>query len=715
MSHGPATQDIHAAIDKAVDNSNLTGALGRFSEAYAVSRVKAYEGVDFEGIRKAIGTARQYVADHLEEVAATFKKNAEARGAKVFIARSPKEVKDYITNLALEKGVKTIVKSKSMASEEIHLNEHLAKHGITAEETDLGEWIIQLAGQKPSHMVMPAIHLTKEEVSDLFSKEVNERLTNDIPRLVKVARKELREKYFKAEMGISGGNIAIAETGSIVLVTNEGNARLVTTLPKIHVALVGMEKLLPSYTDAAPILIALPKSATSQLITSYVSIITGPTKSDDGTMKEMHVVLMDNKRSEMAKDQKFKQTFNCVRCASCLNVCPVYRLVGGHVFGHVYTGGIGTILTAWFNELKTSQDIQGLCIQCGKCKEICPGGIDIPGLILEIRRRLASKQGLPFIQKAALKVINNRPVFHTMLRAAYLGQKMFEKEGYIRHLPMFLSPLSEHRSLPTVAKESFREVFKKIKQPKGRVKAAFFAGCATEFVFPKIGEAIVKVLNKAGIEVVFPESQTCCGIPHWGTGAFDMAAMAAEQNIKSLLENDVQYIVTGCASCASALKKEWAHILKDEGKSNLVPDAEKLAAKTFIFSELVKKMIDEKRLTPKDAQKLQSFTYHDSCHAKRHCGVYKEPREVMQAAGYELKEMFECDTCCGMGGSYTVKQPTLSMRMLQRKLKNIEDTGADVVGVECPGCLIQISGGLDKAKSKTKAKHIAELLVDKFQ
>ncbi|NLI28477.1 MAG: (Fe-S)-binding protein, partial [Nitrospiraceae bacterium] len=229
------------------------------------------------------------------------------------------------------------------------------------------------------------------------------------------------------------------------------------------------------------------------------------------------------------------------------------------------------------------------------------------------------------------------------------------------------------------------------------------------------GEAIVKVLNKAGIEVVFPEGQTCCGIPHWGTGAFDMAAMAAEQNLKALLENDVQYVVTGCASCATALKKEWEHILKDEGKGKLAEDATKLSEKVFIFSELVKKMIDEKRLAPKDGQKLASFTYHDSCHAKRHCGVYKEPREVMQAAGYELKEMFECDTCCGMGGSYTVKQPTLSMRMLQRKLKNIEDTGADVVGVECPGCLIQIGGGLDKAKSKTKAKHIAELLVDKFQ
>jgi Fe-S oxidoreductase len=390
-------------------------------------------------------------------------------------------------------------------------------------------------------------------------------------------------------------------------------------------------------------------------------------------------------------------------------------MVGGHVFGHIYTGGIGTILTAWFNELKKTEDIQGLCIGCGKCKEICPGKIDIPELVLEIRRRLASKEGLPFIQKTALSVINNRGLFHSMLRAAYLAQKPFVKEGLIRHLPMFMSGLAEHRSLPAIAPVPFRDLFKKIKQPKGRVKAAFFSGCAIDFMFPQIGEAVVKVLNKAGIEVVYPEAQSCCGIPHWGSGAFDMAAEAAARNIKTLLENDVQYIVTACASCATALKKEYAHILKEEHKDALVPEAEKLAAKTFVFSELVKKLIEEKRLIPKDNLKPGSFTYHDSCHAKRHCGLSKEPREALSACGYELKEMFECDTCCGMGGSYTVKQPELSMRMMQRKLKNIEDTCADVVSVECPGCLIQIGGGLDKSGSRIKASHVAELLVDKFK
>ena len=706
-------KEFDKSITRALKNENLAGILDRWN--YPAMRAKAYEQIDFEELRTKIADIKGRAAGHLDELAEKFKKAAEARGAKVFRANSPAAVKDYIASLCRGKGIKKIVKSKSMASEEIHLNKHLAKLGIQSDETDLGEWIVQLAHQTPSHMVMPALHLTKEEISELFSQETGKRESSDIQKLVKVARREIREKFFEADMGMSGANIAIAETGTLVICTNEGNARLVSTLPKTHVVIVGLEKLVENYTDAAPILAALPRSATSQLITSYVSFITGVTPNDDGSMKDLHIILMDNKRTEMAGDPKFKEALQCIRCASCLNVCPVYRLVGGHVFGHIYTGGIGTILTAWFNELNKTEDIQGLCIGCGKCKEICPGKIDIPDLVLEIRRRLATENGLPFIQKSALSIINNRRLFHTMLRAASIAQKPFVKEGMIRHLPMFMSELAEHRSLPAIAAVPFRDLFKKIKQPKGRVRAAFFASCAIDFIFPQIGEAVIKVLNKAGIEIVFPEGQSCCGIPHWGSGAFDLAADAAARNIKTLLEDDVQYVVTACASCATALKKEDTHILKEEKRDSLIPDAEKLAAKTFLFSELVQKLIEEKRLIPKADLKSGTITYHDSCHAKRHCGVYKEPRAALASCGYELKEMFECDNCCGMGGSFTVKQPELSMCMLKRKVENIKNTGAECAGVECPGCLIQIGGGLDKMGSKIKVKHIAELLVDKFR
>lgn len=707
--------DFKESIDRAVNDANLTGALGKFSEAYKVNRTKAYDGIDFELLRTTIAERKSHAASHLDRMAAAFTRNAEALGAKVFQTNDPDKVKEYILKVARENNVKTVVKSKSMATEEIHLNSCLEKAGIAVGETDLGEWIIQLAGQTPSHMVMPAIHMTKEEVSDLFSKEVDERLTTDIPRLVEVARKELRSKFLAADMGITGGNIAVAETGSIVLVTNEGNARMVTTLPKIHIALVGIEKFVEKFADVVPVLTALPRSATAQLLTSYVSIITGPAPNTDGSMKDLHIILMDNRRTEMANDPKFKQALQCIRCGSCLNVCPVFRLVGGHVFGKIYTGGIGTILTAWFDELKKSEEIQGLCIQCGNCKEICPGKIDIPELIMEIRRRLVQKEGLPLLQKAIYNVVNNRRLFHGMLRAASIAGKPLASGKFLRHLPLFLADLTDGRSLPAIAAEPFRDRFKKIKQPKLGEKAAFYAGCLIDFAYPEMGEALVRILNKAGIGVVFPEEQTCCGAPARYSGAYEVAEKNAIDNIKALLSEDVQYVVSACPTCTVALAHEFISTFESLGQTEWMPRAKELAGKTVDFSTLIKKLVDEGRLTLKEGRKLGKVTYHDSCHLKRTLHVSEEPRELLNKAGYELAEMFECDMCCGMGGSYSIKLPEISAPILQRKLHNIKETGAPVVAMDCPGCVMQIRGGIDQDGADIRVRHTVELLAEQLE
>jgi iron-sulfur cluster protein len=705
-------------IENALENTVLRGALGRFGDQYGQARQRAYEGYDFEAIREKIIEAKSYAASHLDEMLEQFEKAATARGAKVFHAATGADAKRYIIELANQNKVKNIVKSKSMASEEIHLNDALVKEGFDVQETDLGEWIIQLAGQKPSHMVMPAIHMTKEEVADVFTQSLNRLSEPNISQLVKTARMEMRKKFVEADMGISGANIAVAETGTLMMMTNEGNARLTSTWPKVHVFLVGIEKLVPRFEDAGYILQALPRNGTAQQITSYVTMVTGATPAyyPDGTIqdKEFHIILMDNGRRRMYNDDKFKKTFQCIRCAACLNVCPAFQLVGGHVYGHIYTGGIGTILTAFLNSEKDAENPQNLCLQCGKCTEVCPGKLDIPDMILEIRNRLGEKIGLPFTQKFALDIVSNRRLFHSMLRVAAKAQKPFTKgQPVIRHLPLFLSGLTEKRSLPAVADIPFRDIIKNIKQEIKSIKGTigFYGGCLIDFVYPQIGESVVKILNEKGYKVVFPEGQSCCGAPATYMGDRQNARKSAIINIEAMNAETFDYVVSACPTCTHALKDSFKELVEDNPQ--LLQRAQELSEKVMDFSKLLSVLGG---LEETGDGRPQKITYHDSCHLKRKMGVYEEQRQILsKIKGVELIEMTESDRCCGFAGSYSIKFPEMSGPILDRKLRNIEETGAEIVAVDCPGCLMQISGGLDKSNSQIKVKHTAEILLEKRQ
>lgn len=715
MSENNFKSDIH----KALANENLRGALGRFGDAYVQSRELAYSNKDFNSLREEISAIKSNGAEHMEELAARFTEEAVKRGAKVYRADTAEEAREYIVRLAQERGVKTIVKSKSMASEEMHLNKYLAQHGIDVAETDLGEWIIQLSGQRPSHMVMPAIHMTRGEVADVFSRETGADLPPDIPRLVKVAREKLREKFLKADMGISGANIAVAETGTLVMVTNEGNGRLTTTLPPLHVVIVGLEKFVADFSGVAPILEALPRSATGQRITSYVTMLTGPAGAMDrqGNIveKEMHIVILDNGRTEMQRDPVFINALQCIRCASCLNVCPVFQLIGGHVFGNVYTGGIGTILTAFLDGMDDSKDIQSLCLGCNRCKEVCPGKVDIPRLITELRKRLAQKEGLPFSQRLVLeKILPNRKLFHGLLKAASTAQKPFTGEdGAIRHLPFFLAGAAGGKKLPALADTPLRDrinhrgILNKKRQERPVI--GLFCGCLVDFVYPKIGEAMLKVLERMGYEVVFPEEQTCCGYPARQMGVPEVMARVARQNIDAFMALQPDYILTPCPTCTYSLGKIYPELL--QGDDQYASRAKIMAAVSMDFSAFMyDKAEDFIAIAKPQSGKI---TYHDSCHLKRSLGIFKEPRELIKITGAELTEMEWADRCCGFGGSYSAKYPELSGQILEQKINNIYKTGADVVAVECPGCLMQIWRGLGRGGDKPpRARHMAEILAD---
>ena len=712
MSNSKLKKEISGALE----NSTLRGALGRFAEAYPLAREKAFIGYDFEALRDKVQEVKSYAANHIDEMMDEFEKNATARGAKVFRAANAKEANDYVRKVAEDHKVKRIVKSKSMASEEILLNEALREDGLDVQETDLGEFIIALAGHHPSHMVLPAIHLTKEQIADLFTDYTHEKNDPVISYLVQTAREVMRKKFQEADMGISGANMAIAETGTLLMMTNEGNGRLTSTIPRVQVFVVGIEKILPKFLDASHILKTLPRNGTAQNITTYVSMYTGATEAylADGTKgtKDVHIVLLDNGRRNILKDEKFKQMFNCVRCAACINVCPAFQLVGGHVYGgHAYTGGIGTLLTAFLTSKETANKVQSLCLQCGKCKEVCAGKVNIPEMLLELRTRNATETGLPFTQKFALDVVSNRKLFHSMLRIASVAQKPFTRgQQVIRHLPMFLAGLTEGRSLPAVAKKPFRDVFETIKQdvkePKGTV--ALYAGCLLDFVYPKIGTGVVTALNEAGYKVIFPKIQSCCGAPATYMGDKENALKSAILNVEGLTSEKVDYVVSACPTCTHALK-EYKDLLKDNPE--MLKKAEDLDKKSYDFSKLITILGG---LEAKGDGEPLKVTYHDSCHLKRTLGVYQEQRDLLSnTAGIELVEMKESDRCCGFAGSYSIKFPEIAGPILDRKIQNILDTGADMVAVDCPGCLMQIGGGLDSRKSKVRVKHTAELLLDK--
>lgn len=725
-----ATAKYKAVIKEKLDDPVLRRNLNNFADAYWAAREKAYAVKNFPKLREKVKNAKSFARENLSRLADDFEKAAIQKGAKVFRAGTGAEAKEYILNLAKDKGVKSIVKSKSMASEEIHLNDFLQQNNLNVVETDLGEYIIQLSGERPSHMVMPAIHKSRQQVAQLFSAELKKDVPVDIGYMVKTAREVLRDEYFKAEMGISGANIGVAESGSIVLVTNEGNDRLVTTIPPVHVVIMGYEKLVATMADAIPIIEALPRSATAQKITSYVSVISGTTPTVDAENnpieKELHIILLDNGRLEMAKDPVMGKAWQCIRCASCLNVCPVYQLVGGHVYGDIYAGGIGVILTSFVNSPEQADKLQELCIACGRCKEVCPGKVPVTDLIVELRDRLTEKRALPATPKFIFdKILSNRKIFHTMLRIAALGQKPLTMGAPVmRHLPLF--GLTDFRSLPAISTKPFRDQIREYKQnvPENAPTVSFFIGCATDFAYPTIGMDTVKVLNRLGYRVTFNQEQSCCATPARYMGDLKTARKLAKENIKALEASGEEPIIAVCPTCVGALAHDYENLF--EGDPEWKARAKKLSERIVEFTQFLNILPEsqKKHLPGYDAKpsakkheslKQVKVTYHDSCHMKRNLGISEEPRELLRTTpGINFVEMEYPDRCCGCGGSFSLKFPELSAPILEKKLADVEQSGAEILAVACPGCLMQLKGGLDKKGSKVQVKHVAELLAERL-
>ena len=711
MQDAKNLKDYRQDCREALENDYLRETLDKFAVAYKASREKAFADFDVHQLINDVASMKDDTLRQLDKYYEQFKQNAEASGVIVHLAKDADEANDLICRIGEKAGCRKVIKTKSMTAEETHLSAVMTNKGFEVTETDLGEWIIQLRKEPPSHMVMPAIHLSRYDVRDLFSDVTGRREDEDIDKLVKVARYQMRRKFAEGEMGITGANFAVAETGTIGLVTNEGNARLVTTLPKVHVALLGIDKLVPTIGDALSQVKILTRNATGQPITSYVTWVTGANEccGVEGQQKEVHFVVLDNGRREMARDPLFSQVFRCVRCGACANVCPVYRLVGGHKMGHIYIGAIGLILTYFFHGAENAKNLVQNCINCEACKDICAGGIDLPRLIKEIHNRIQDKDGHPLPSLLLGKVLKNRKLFHTLLRTAKFAQKpVAGDDGFMRHLPMMFFKEHDFKALPTVAEKPFRDLWQemdlKVENPQFQV--GLFSGCVQDFVYPEQMTAAAELFHEYKVNMSFPMEQSCCGLPVQMMGEMKASHDVALQNLWAFDREDVDYIVTLCASCASHLKHNYPVLLEKD--HDLAGKVKKFCDKVIDLSSFVHDVL---KVSPDDFEgDREKATFHAPCHLCRGLGVHDAPRNLLRDAGLDYIEADEAEVCCGFGGTYSAKFPELSEQLLNNKIKNIEKTGAKLLFTDCPGCIMQLRGGLKKKGSDIEVKHTVEAL-----
>jgi L-lactate dehydrogenase complex protein LldF len=412
---------------------------------------------EYQELRTHANALKRHAIEHLDTYLEQLETNVVAHGGKVIWCRDATEVADFVLNLAKERQARLIVKSKSMTTEEIHLNERLEHHGLEPVETDLGEYIIQLRHERPYHIVAPALHLTRYDVADVFTEKLGLPHETEIEKQTMTARGLLREKFLAADIGITGANFLVADSGAVVLVENEGNARLTTSAPKIHIAVAGIEKIIPRAQDLGVFLKLLGRSATGQPLTVYTSVLSGPKRKGeiDGP-DEFYLVLLDNGRTKLIADEGKRQSLYCIRCGACLNICPVYRKIGGHSFPWAYSGPIGAIISPQFLGVDHTPKLPFASSLCGACADVCPVKIDIPQVLLDLRSEV-KKKPLEHLAFRFFAWLMTHPRIYRM--SARWGVRFLRFPALLRFVPPAQAWLSQ-RDLPTPPAKSFTDLWK---------------------------------------------------------------------------------------------------------------------------------------------------------------------------------------------------------------------------------------------------------------
>ncbi len=713
--------EFRRRLDRALSSANLRLALERAMPALADRRNERLAEVDWPALRRDLTERKRRAIDDLPALVERFTQEAEAVGAKVYRAADAEEARRVVGAICRARKAKLVVKSKSMATEEIHLNEHLESQGITVVETDLGEWIIQLAKERPSHLIAPAIHKTREEIAALFSRVVGHPVEPDPATLVAVARERLRESFLKADVGITGGNVLIADTGTLVLVTNEGNADLATSVPPVHIAVVGIEKIVPSLDDAVAVLKLLARSATGQKLSTYTQLITGPSRSADIELKtqigvhgprELHFVLIDNGRTAMREDDAFRDALRCIRCGACSNVCPSYQVVGGHVFGHIYTGPIGLVVSPFHHGTDSVAYEQQLCMGCNACDTVCPVEIPLAALITDVRARAVERTGMGLAKRVALSQWSSPERIDRAAGWAAALQRPLRKGSVVR-APF--TALGREKSLPAIAEQPLHYRAREVTQgnpASATTRIGLFPSCIVDRFLPGAGYAAARVLQALGADVHVVEGRRCCGLPQMNSGDRETARAMARDAIAALERVQADRIVAPSSSCALTVTDDYARLLADQPE--WADRARRLAARVVPFTVAARELLGDRAVTGR--RLAIRATYHDACQSANVLGLHDEPRELLRRiAGVDLVEMADSSVCCGFGGSFSFEYPEVATVVLEKKLANIAATGADVVITDNPGCLTHLRGGLDARGKPTRVRHLAEVLWESLE
>jgi iron-sulfur cluster protein len=683
-------------VDRALENPSLQQALTSGLTGIRARRDRAFETFDFDKGRAELKKRRQANLDELPELADRFKQMMEAAGGIVHFAKDAAEAREIIGSICAKAGETAtrdsgrrmvVTKVKSMAGEEIELNPYLESMGIEVVETDLGERMVQLTHTHPSHLIAPAIHLTKEDAAAVFGTEAT------IDAIQLHARESLRQKFIEATVGISGANIAIAETGTVVIVTNEGNADLTTTLPPVHVALFGFDKLVATLEDAVAVLRMLPRSGTGQVMTSYVNWITGPSRSADIEQsltigvhgpREMHCVILDNGRTEMLADPIFRDALTCIRCGACSNACPPFMAVGGHQFGHIYNGPIGLVLTPFHHGLDKADLPNTLCTQCNACQDICPVDIPLPRQILEHRRT-----GRKTLRKKALTGVWERPALADRLLRA--GAPF---SGLVPGAPSLARVPYRDRAPVTADRKG-----------QGAEPLTIFASCMVDRMLPAAAVALRQIADTAGYEVGFPKGQWCCGLIAANAGDFSGGA-ELHDNLAQSLRDSKGLIVTPSASCFGAFTID----APDWGASAEAALRSRFRDSTRFALDL---LVQRPELIAETGTGLK-VAYHDSCQTLRQLRLKTEPRQLLGLAGYEVVDIPDIANCCGFGGTFSLDWPRVAARLAEWKLDAIAKTGCTVVASDNPGCLIHIATAARRRGIELRVAHVLELVAERL-